>query len=420
MLNRSESYLSSPQRQSICSLLNKVRDDYLATEWELVVLDSASRIGSIQYEPIFSGTKRPDFLFKDENGLSFVADITAVSDRCLHKRNPFAALQEEFWRQQRKLGILHGGFDLDVRGYPNNTFRGSGEKPRLKIPRISEFPTRIFNARFRAFMDLVRENPEVPSHYKIDEPDTLITFSYNPVRRGYGGGSYLSYDFAAVIDSNPVYNALCDKADQLKKSGHQGLKGIFLCDGGCRILHDKRSHSSSYSVHEVITHFLQQHKSISFVVTLTVESNPSSRTVSEVHIEHGLYSAQIPTESHDALQRFVERFAVTLPLPEESPVNAMLQLRRPAGMTGRHMGNLTMSGKIEMSARMLLEILAGQVTLEDFEAEYRMKPNENPFRLKLGQGRLISDVKIEKHPNKDDDRIIISFGEPDPAVWPFR
>lgn len=86
MLDRSQKYLSLPQRQTLCNLLNKVRGDYLATEWELVVLDTASRLGNVLYEPKFTGTKRPDFLFQSEPAVSFVADITSVSDRGLHKQ----------------------------------------------------------------------------------------------------------------------------------------------------------------------------------------------------------------------------------------------------------------------------------------------------------------------------------------------
>ena len=88
-------------------------------------------------------------------------------------------------------------------------------------------------------------------------------------------------------------------------------------------------------------------------------------------------------------------------------------------MEGRHLGTLTHGGAIEMSARMLLVILAGKLTVEDFEQEYRMKPEENPFRLMLAQGRLLKSINVEAHPDKDDDRVVIRFGVPDAAVSPF-
>jgi hypothetical protein len=79
-----------------------------------------------------------------------------------------------------------------------------------------------------------------------------------------------------------------------------------------------------------------------------------------------------------------------------------------------------MGGHVKMSARMLLELLAGTKTLEEFEEDYSLEKNGNPFRRMLDQGRLISEVTVEHQPDKDDDLITIRFGMPDPAVSPFH
>ena len=44
----------------------------------------------------------------------------------------------------------------------------------------------------------------------------------------------------------------------------------------------------------------------------------------------------------------------------------------------------------------------------------------NPFATKLDQGRLISEVSVEKMENLDDDWITIRFGEEDAAISKFR
>jgi len=256
MLDSSHLYFSLAERQNFCNLLNKVHDNYLSAEWELAVLHAASHLGTVQHEPDLSGGRRPDFLFCSESGFSFIADVTAVSDRGLHKQNPFDALQEEFRHQQRRFGLRHGGFSIDVRDWPRRAFRGSRDKPRLKLPKISEFHTKIFGGGFRTFMESVRQNPNVPREYRINSEETVVTFTYQPERRGFGGGSHPAFDFAAVVDSNPVYNALSSKAEQLRNSGYNGIKGIFLCDGGCRILHDKHGHWAAYTIQEVVLHFL--------------------------------------------------------------------------------------------------------------------------------------------------------------------
>jgi hypothetical protein len=45
----------------------------------------------------------------------------------------------------------------------------------------------------------------------------------------------------------------------------------------------------------------------------------------------------------------------------------------------------------------------------------------NPFLRNLDEGRLIARVEIEKgNPGEDDDWIIFTFGDADPAVSPYR
>jgi hypothetical protein len=90
-------------------------------------------------------------------------------------------------------------------------------------------------------------------------------------------------------------------------------------------------------------------------------------------ITHKLHVNRRAEHQKASLEQFVGRLVSQLPCPEQSPKNAILQFKRKDGMTGRHLGTLTHGGSIEMSARMLLEILAGQLKIDDFEQNYRMK-----------------------------------------------
>ena len=419
-LNASTGYFSEKQRRDHCKLLNTVHEHYLATEWEIAILNSLKDIGTVQYEPPMSGTSRPDILFKASEEITFVADIAAVSDRGLNRDNPFEALQEEFRRRQRKAGLGNGGFYTRVGSYPEKHYRGSGKKPRLKLPKISEFPKRIFNVKFQNFMDMVRASPEEEHHFQVEDEETSVHFSYNPSQRGFGGSTHLSYNLISVIDRNPIYNALAAKAAQLGKCGHEGMKGIILCDAGCWSLHQTSSNWEFYGLDEVVGHFLRQTRTVSFVIVLIVEDEQRDfARITDQTITHKLYAnrhVSLPTAS---LERFSEQLVSGLPIPEQNPTNALLQVKRKDGMTGRHLGTLTHGGDIEMSARMLLEILAGNLTMEQFEQNYRMKSTENPFRIKLQQGFLINDLSFAQVPQKDDDRVTIHFGKKDPAVCPF-
>ena len=421
VLHESKAYLSSKQRQAICKLLNTVHNNYLATEWELVIVHALNGLGSLQYEPEFEGTSRPDVMFTAADGLTVVADIAAVSDRGIHQQNPFDKLQEEFFRLQKRHGVLHGGFDVRVNSQSHNYYRGSGKKPRLKLPKMADFPTRIFNAEFQNFMMGVRGNPDAVRHLHIEDEETSVHFSYSPSRRGFGGGSHPAFDLTAIIDQNPIYNALCAKADQLRKSEYHGMKGIFLCDAGCWGLHQPTSNWEFYGANEVLRHFLHQNQSVSFVLMLIVEdkTNAFGRTSRPV-ITPRLHVNESAIHQKAALEQIAGCLVSRLPAPEETPKNAMLRLKRKDGMTGRHLGTLTHGGSIEMSARMLLEILAGHLSIRDFEQNYQMEGVQNPFRRMLEKGRLIEGMTIEPHPEVDDDRVTIHFGKPDSAIAPFK
>lgn len=419
-LDESSAYASAKQRQDLCKLLNTARDDYLATEWEIALLHVLSKLGSLQHEQDYPGTSHPDLLFTSNDGLSFVADITSVSDKGLHQQNPYDALQEEFFYRQRKLG-LNGGFDLRVDSYAGNVYRGSGKKPRLKLPKRADFPTRIFNADFQRFLMAVRDNPDEVRQLNIEDVVTSVHISYNPARRGYGGGSHQSIDLNAVIDKNPIHNALSSKADQLRESGYDGAKGIFLCDAGCWGLHQQNSNWQFYSTDEVVGHFLRQNQSISFVVVLIVEEEQTAfvHTIRRI-ITHKVYPNRGALHLRKRLEQLATDLVSRLPSPEQTPRNAVLHLKRKDGMIGRHLATLTQGGSIELSARMLLEILAGKLSIGEFMQVYRKDEAQNPFKRMLEQGRLIEEITVEPHPETDDDRVTIRFGKPDSAIAPFR
>ena len=106
MLQETSQLLSKTEMQKLVSRLNG--DDHrqaLATEWELVVFFAFSNLGTVQYEPELGGKKQPDIAFTlfGDNEISFVADVTTVSDRGLEEANPLERLSKELIRLVEKL-----------------------------------------------------------------------------------------------------------------------------------------------------------------------------------------------------------------------------------------------------------------------------------------------------------------------------
>jgi hypothetical protein len=423
ILAENAAFLTAAQANSVCRRLNTVHDGYLALEWEQAVFNAASKVGAVRYEPSVEGHRRPDLLLTCQNpSIEFIADVTAASDKGLHHLNPVDALDEQFRLHLRKRKLLDGGFNVKVDAHPRSVYRGSKETVNLKLPRQSQFPTTIFNAKFHAFLGEVCTSPDQRHEYHAVSRDAGVHFTYDPLKRGFSGGSYASYAVANRIDQNPVYNALKSKGGQLKGTGYAGPCGVFLCDGGCQMLRSKWKNWNEFSTEEVIRHFLRQYDSVGFVATFAVrEEEQSAHPRSRRLVEPNLYVNPKWRGELARLELVVSKVYSFLPRPEETPENAMRALKFHKGIWARQWkGGLIVGGNVKMSARMLLELLAGKKSAAEFEQEFGMTATENPFRRMLAQGRLISSIKVEHLPEEDDDVVTVEFGEVDPAVAPFR
>jgi len=178
-LTDSRSYLSREEQQAFCTDLNTFRENYLAKEWELAILHAVSALGELRYEPQLTGTRRPDILFTGKDGFSFAADVTAVSDKNIHKQNPSEALQREFWTRVRKLGANDGGFDIRIGAYRETA---QNVKPRLKLPKIADFPTKIFGKNFSRFIHETTASPNAMRQFSVEDHETSVLITYNPQR----------------------------------------------------------------------------------------------------------------------------------------------------------------------------------------------------------------------------------------------
>lgn len=122
------------------------------------------------------------------------------------------------------------------------------------------------------------------------------------------------------------------------------------------------------------------------------------------------------------------------PTPQVDAFNALNRMRGKypheggyIAMQEQYFGNA--SSKVVISARILLELLAGRMSYEKFAERYgfiAIDPlparGPNPFSISLNNGALIKDVDFQKgSADSDDDAVIITLSnEADPAVSPFR
>ncbi len=111
----------------------------LASEYEVLLLNALSKVGCVSYEPNLGGAKRPDVLFSSSTpDLTFVADITCVSDVDAYRSNPVEDLQNEFRRLLKRHGLRAGGFFFGIEG--GETGPPGPRKPRLTHPSPAQLP----------------------------------------------------------------------------------------------------------------------------------------------------------------------------------------------------------------------------------------------------------------------------------------
>lgn len=402
--------------------LNTVSKDYVATEWEVVLVSVFAQFGRVQHEP--PAPSPIDLVFEARDGnLKFGADITAISDQSLHERNPIERFRNEFNRRITKAGIRTGRFVFRVE---EQQPVGQGRKRKLLLPPANQFDDLIFNAAFEEYVRAVQNEPLVPRGHRVghQSPDVYISIEYQPGKgRGVGSLSYGSYTSMTVKDDNPLFNALKSKAAQLRQSGYDGVRGIIVCDGGSRIF-TEMSNWSTYSMDQVVQEFFRQNSSVSFVATIGIRPQRSGVGAGR-HLlpEPRLFVRPVCRRQQWAtdLGQMLQQVSGALPELQETPENVRIGMdwNRSTRRTERYYGGSFMTrNEIRISARELLDLLAGKLDCANF-AERHDAGGGNVFRLFRDRGHMISSAAIEHRPDEDDDWVVLCFKDGDPATNDF-
>jgi len=230
MLDENSRLLSSGQLQVHVNRLNgKNADQRVSTEWEVAVVNAASKLARVKFEPPMPTGGKPDILLTlgDQEAL---AEITVVSDRGLHEANPTQHLHSEFFRRLRKLQLDPNKFSVQVGGNHTQLWLGGDAKAILKLPHPSKFKSEIFGKQFWEFAHSAMNFPQQPALVEISTQEVQLKFAYKPDQEFFTG-SHLSYTVTHLLHNNPLFNRLKRKTDQLREVNYDGTLGIIVCDG---------------------------------------------------------------------------------------------------------------------------------------------------------------------------------------------
>jgi len=409
--------------RAFASRLNRAGTDRLAATWEIFFLRGLAKSGLVRHEdPIASG-RRPD-VFYESRSVSFVADVTCVSDSGLHEQNPFQELMEVLERRKRRWGFPVGGLHLDVEG--SREWVGTGWKTILKLPDR------------RALVDYVRSHiePEVIRQksagrgiieVRVEEPGATFTVRIDPSRSPNSGGSHPSYTVPPTVVDNPLYKALHAKAKKLKSV--DGAKGIMVGDGHCSALAGSRG-NRIITPDKIVSELFRQHSSIDFVFLVSVHERQTQSWTGRLPPKQILpkFYARGESSLSSAIKAALDVAVESFPKPINSPLNAAHRAREKGYGLGFHGGYSMSDHMLKIGSRALLEVLSGRVSIAEFNKRFGWRagdediPNKplNPFERQLREGRLFRSIDIDSDDDAADDWVTMHFGQPDPAISKFK
>ena len=407
--------------------LNTARTNRLPQMWELVWLSALGAVLPVEHERALPDGK-PDLWFSVSDGdrlVPVIADITTLSDSALHKANPFERLTEAVHHQARKAGIHGGGFHVAVSHLEPGA--SGTKKVQLLIPTGPTFDQ--VNKRFiEPFVQRVARFPTAPHKLEVDQPDAKFTVEYKGPSQ-YSGGSHRAYDGVLSLENNVLFNRLTSKTRQLRGAPAGAVRMLVVCDGGCALMH--RDHLlEGFSAQQVAEHFLRGSQTIDLALLVSVfEENVSSFTRrGQRYVQCRLVAAPSGRPAHltsgvvEAVRRVFEEAVKNLPEPRMTPNNA-LRRNMDSEWSASMEGSYEASGdQIRVSARAVLELLAGAMTYERFADVHGWTEGRfDMFRSRLASGQLFRSARIESlGPGQDDDWLELEFGPPDPAISTFQ
>ncbi|HBO42346.1 MAG TPA: hypothetical protein DD670_00075, partial [Planctomycetaceae bacterium] len=384
-------------------------DQAIPAEYELGIGWALSKVADVEIGPIFGG-KNPDFLSADLfSDKPAVIEVTALSDDALSGESSMertANIINQFANKVRKKASdnLHYQF-LEASGY---------HPVKLKVPlgpwthQSQYFRRRLTSSKFKLTMAhevqlrqwLSVWPPTQP--LRIDGEGTAVVVSWkkwvHPRTKTFSSMPSEAHD----LKHNPLYARLKEKEKkQLVFVPTDHLKCIFLGDAGCRLLRQPMDFDGTnrrVSGRDIVLKFLNDSK-----VDVVCIFTPKRRN------ENLTWNHNNPRKWHVYVfdnrtlgEKYYEKvFEINSKLP--SPYLDGYQARSwmQQGMLapqarGQYLGTTFSSGgkgvTARISARALLEMLAGRIDYEQFKHwVVGGDKDKNLFDHWLSQGQSISD-----------------------------
>lgn len=403
----------------------------LAAEWELFSLSQMARGGTLDLAPPMQPGV-PDAIFTSAGEPPIVVEVTALNDQDLEERFADDALGMLLYRAiDRLTGRSVGALDVHT-AWPV----GDRGLPAAGLPQRSQLHQFMRRPEVREFVKAVAAAPDQTRTLEHRVGDSVTTVVFRPGAQ-FSSGSVASYSARGFNEHNRrrLLKKLWGKAKQLKSSGLQLPSVLILCDADCRMLREQlqRRWSPESAAHAVFDFISgrptlglpgpngpwiiqkgspQQSTTINAVLILTIEDkwaqfgSDRSRNL-KISVVRNEGAAKQPL-SDKSLQALVEALATNVPKVHRTPMNAKNEQSWPD-----HEGGGQLSGTcIRLSLLAFQDLLTGRTSQVEFAARNEFTA-EHIARL-VAQGHSLSNARIIKDAESDDDWIEFDFADIDP------
>jgi hypothetical protein len=397
--------------------------------WEVVVIDALLQSGAhVAYEAATANGLTPDLLVTAGGARAFWLEAAYVRDRFAADNVRLDTLIRRLTREAAVRGIPSGSIGYRADGNP------SPAGFRLVLPAEHDFPRFFKLPELVSFFRAIREAPDVAVTRDLRSAGYTITFSYVPPTKGgpAGSGGWVS-EVPRRVEEHSVYRALCYKGRKYSKIPTN--EPIVICIGS----EDSHAASSFQSLNAVqlrdaVSEAFRRRPALSAAFVVPIETNNSidnyGRIARPQFFVNPWAERPLSDDEVNSLRRIDFNLVEYGGAWNEWNRRETIAERRK-GLGGRlELGGspLVKDGtRIEVSAEVLLQILAGDMSEADFIREYRLTPPTftsawNPFRVAWEEGRCLRNVTVVPgDPRKRESaRVRFDFGAPQEMLLQVR
>lgn len=401
-------------------------NDRISAEWELAVFQCLDQIGEIEFP---DGTSRSaDIIFKSRvTGEQVLIEVTAISDRGLHDKNPV----EEFIRRLDRIVYEMRESAAGVIDYQIGHIEVDGRFV-LGVPDRRSMEPFFRSPEFTAFLASIRANPKETCRYDFECRGVKSWLTFRPGIRGASGG-HIAHDVILDLQRNHIANRLKKKDAQIRESGRALPAVLVLCDGNCRAMRSKLAGPGRPTFDDVLNVFLngrphhqtgpwilqqgipQRTRRINAVIVIAVNEElgfyGGVKRRSEVRSFMNAGNVRYPLSPGDVEQ--IRDSLSLLPRISTSPINARRLYRFPPHYGG---GSISDGGcglmKVKISLLTLQGLLSGEISHEKFARDHG--DIGSAISRAIREGKMISKIRIERCLDEDDDWVHLEFNETAP------